>query len=165
LNVEIEQRDRQIAEMQQKLDLLSAKLAASQEKPRDDAPIEKGQFNLATGNFSDALSEKSVEAVAIVQPPKSVPVKSGRVKPLNYGAIPPNAEAGLNQTELCEFYGLSWRNLKRNCDSAGFSNVIDYFAAMTGIQWEPCESAGQSKRYAPIEVTTNQARIQTRLTT
>lgn len=132
---------------------MPAPISTSQEKPRDDALIEMGQFNLTTGNFSDGLSEKSVEADSIVQPPKSASVPSGRVKALNYGAMPPNAHEGLNQTELCEFYGLSWRNLKRNCDSAGFSDVIDYLAAMTGIQWQPCEAVGRSKRYAPIGVT------------
>ncbi len=79
-----------IAELEEAIAQRS-KLATSQEKPRTDAPIEMGQFNIATENFGNALSEKSVEAGSIVQPPKSAPVKSGRVKPLNYGAIPPNA--------------------------------------------------------------------------
>jgi hypothetical protein len=76
---------------------------------------------------------------------------SNKVAPQNYGAISPNADEGLNQIELCEFYGLSWRNLKRNMAIAGFSDVIDYFAVMTGIRWESREAAGRSKRYAPIE--------------
>jgi len=74
----------------------------------------------------------------------------GKVAPQNYGVLPPDADGGLNQTALCNFYGLSWRNLKRNLAIAGFDTIKSYLQQMTGIAWTQNKGLGSTKLYFPI---------------
>ncbi|MCY7279127.1 MAG: hypothetical protein LH702_36670 [Phormidesmis sp. CAN_BIN44] len=82
----------------------------------------------------------------------SHPKHSNKIATKNYGLLPSNADEGLDQTQLCNFYGMKSGNLTRDCRAAGCSNVADYFAAMTGLRWEYRGSSGMKKLYFPIEL-------------
>ena len=74
----------------------------------------------------------------------------GKIAPKNYGVLPPDAIEGLSQTALCDFYGLSWRNLKRNAAIAGFETLEGYLQQMTGIDWRQGKTSGMTKLYFPV---------------
>jgi hypothetical protein len=66
--------------------------------------------------------------------------------------MPPIPDKGIDQTSLCNFYGMKSQNLMRDCRVAGFSSdVAAYFSFVTGIQWESRGKVGMKKLYAPIE--------------
>jgi len=110
----------------------------------------------ATGSITKLTKHPTEDALQAA--PRKVPVRSdveqkqpatGRVSPQNYGVMPPSASEGSSQTQLCNFYGLSWRNLKRNSAIAGFDTVEGYFQQMTGIAWTHGETRGMTKLYFP----------------
>jgi hypothetical protein len=114
------------------------------QRPSNDQPI--------------ALLKKSSDN-ALEQPVDNAPVQSivkhrstvaGKVASENYGVLPPDSEKGLSQTDLCNFYGLSWRNLKRDSVRAGFDAVEEYLRKMTGITWVRGKASGMTKLYFPV---------------
>ena len=68
-----------------------------------------------------------------------------KVAPKNYGVLPPVSDEGLNQTTLCNFYGLSWRNLKRNSELADFDTIESYLGQKTEIEWRQSQTKGMTK--------------------
>ncbi|PSB14529.1 hypothetical protein C7B65_26310 [Phormidesmis priestleyi ULC007] len=131
--------------MQQQLAELTAKLETSQKNSHEDGHLAAHSPALARST----VVNRQAEGEALPSHPKH----SIRIAPKNYGVLPPDANEGLNQTDLCHFYGLKSGNLTRDCRVAGFSDVADYFAAMTGIRWEYRGSSGMKKLYFPIEPT------------
>jgi len=74
----------------------------------------------------------------------------GKTAPKNYGVLPPDAIEGLSQTALCNFYGLNWRNVKRNSAIAGFDTIEGYLQQMTGVAWTQGKTSGMTKLYFPL---------------
>jgi hypothetical protein len=129
--------------MQQQLAELTAKLETSQEKPRENALEANPREPLAPS----ITENRQHEGETVPSHPKP----SNKIAPQNYGAIPPIPDEGIDQTSLCNFYGMKSVNLTRDCRAAGFSDVADYFVQMTGVRWQYRGNAGMKKLYFPIE--------------
>ena len=81
-------------------------------------------------------SENAVESPSSEQSIVKQPQPATRkVAPQNYRVLPPDIGEGMNQMALCAFYGLSWKNLKRDSTAAGFDDIEGYLQVMTGIAW------------------------------
>ena len=130
-----ERIDLAIAPLKAELQALYLKIANQPQYPQN-LPSE----NALEGAPSKALVRSDV---------KQKQPATGKTAPENYGVLPPTADKGLSQTALCDFYGLNWRNLKRNLAIAGFDTVEGYFQQMTGIAWTQGKTAGMTKRYFP----------------
>ena len=100
-------------------------------------------------NAPQNLPSASAVQQSVKQSVKQRPTVTGKVAPQNYGVMPPAADDGLSQTALCNFYGLSWRNLKRNSAIAGFDTVESYLQQMTGFTWAQDKTSGATKLYFP----------------
>ncbi|MBW4422197.1 MAG: ribbon-helix-helix domain-containing protein [Myxacorys californica WJT36-NPBG1] len=100
-------------------------------------------------NVKQALDSHSTEGEAVRSIVEQRQSTTGKVALKDYGVLPPNAAEGLSQTALCDFYGLSWRNLKRNAAAAGFDSLEAYLEQMTGITWTQEKKSGTAKLYFP----------------
>lgn len=118
-------------------------------KPVVSAPKTKAAPKKSSEDALQGTRSEAVEQSIVQQRQPSI----GKVAPQNYGVLPPDANEGLTQTQLCDFYGLSWRNLKRNLAAAGFDSVESYLQQMTGITW----THGKTLRKAKIYFLTNQS--------
>ena len=96
-------------------------------------------------NDHEAVPAKAPVRLDIAQKQPAI----GKVAPQNYGVLPPAADEGLSQTALCNFYGLSWRNVKRNAAVAGFDTLEGYLQQMTGVDWGQGKTSGMTKLYFP----------------
>ena len=109
----------------------------------------------ATGSITKLTkqpSENAREGDPIRTPVQSIvkprqPSK-GKIAPKNYGVLPSDAIEGLSQTALCDFYGLSWRNLQRDSVRSGFDAIEGYLHQMTGVDWRQGKTAGMKKLYS-----------------
>jgi hypothetical protein len=111
-----------------------------------ETPVKQSSEN-APQNLHSASAEQS----SVKQGVKQRQTVTERVAPQNYGFLPPIAAEGLSQTALCTFYGLSWKNLKRDSSVAGFDDVESYFHQMTGFTWTQDKGSRTKKIYLPGE--------------
>jgi len=125
----------EVEELKGRVDLLMAQ----------PAPIRPTAQKLPSENARALRDEVSVQSIVKQQQPST-----GKVKVQNYGILPPSSARGLSQTEICNFYGLSWRNLTRNATIAGFDNLEGYLHKVTGIAWTYGKTAGRTKLYFPV---------------
>jgi len=125
----------EVEELKGRVDLLMAQ----------PAPIRPTGQKLPSENARVLRDEVSVQSIVKQQQPST-----GKVKVQNYGILPPSSARGLSQTEICNFYGLSWRNLTRNATIAGFDNLEGYLHKVTGIAWTYGKTAGRTKLYFPV---------------
>jgi len=133
--------DAHLAPVKQQLLDIEARLSAVQQASSsvDRQPSSKSSSKLKPVRQQKSTSENAVES------PSSEPVQQSIVKqpqpatrkvaPRNYGVLPPDIGEGLNQSAICAFYGLSWKNTKRDSTAAGFDTVEGYLQVMTGIAW------------------------------
>jgi hypothetical protein len=101
-------------------------------------------------NAPQNLHSASAEQSSVKHSVKQRQTVTERVAPQNYEVLPPIAAEGLSQTALCTFYGLSWKNLKRDSSVAGFDDVESYFHQMTGFTWTQDKGSRTKKIYFPV---------------
>ena len=99
---------------------------------------------------SENARERSSMGVPVQSSVKQRQPSKGKIAPQNYGVLPPDTIKGLSQTALCNFYGLSWRNVKRNAAVAGFDTLEGYLQQMTDVDWRQVQTAGMTKLYFPV---------------
>ena len=143
-----------VPDIDQRIDLAIVPIVAQMEALKAEFEALNSKIANQPQYPQDLHSEDALEALPIKTPihsdVKQLQPATGKTAPKNYGVLPPEAYKGLSQTALCNFYGLSWRNLKRNSASAGFDAVQKYLQQKTGIAWGNGETRGMEKVYFPV---------------
>ena len=143
-----------VPDIDQRIDLAIVPIVAQMEALKAEFEALNSKIANQPQYPQDLPSEDALEALPIKTPIHS-DIKQrqpapGKTAPKSYGVLPPEAHKGLSQTALCDFYGLSWRNLKRNSASAGFDTVEKYLQQKTGIAWGNRKTRGMEKIYFPL---------------
>ena len=99
--------------------------------PAKFVTVPRSAQNLSSENDREAVPRITPVPLDVKQRQQAI----GKVAPKNYGVLPSASDKGLSQTTLCNLYGLSWRNLKRNLAVASFDTVEGYFQQMRGTAW------------------------------
>ena len=143
-----------VPDIDQRIDLAIVPIVAQMEALKAEFEALNSKIANQPQYPQDLPSEDALEALPIRTPirsdSKQLQPATGKTAPKSYGVLPPEAHKGLSQTALCDFYGLSWRNLKRNSASAGFDTVEKYLQQKTGIAWGNRKTRGMEKIYFPV---------------
>ena len=110
--------------------------------PAKSAPIPSTAQKLPSENDREAVPIKTPVRSDVEQRQPA----TGKTAPKNYGVLPPTADEGLNQAELCNFYGLS----SSNVGTRAKGDFEGYFHQKTGIAWRHGETRGMTKIYFPV---------------
>ena len=143
-----------VPDIDQRIDLAIVPIVAQMEELKAEFEALNSKIANQPQYPQDLPSEDALESLPIKTPihsdVKQRQPATGKTAPKNYGVLPPEAYKGLSQTALCNFYGVSWGNLKRNSASAGFDTVEKYLQQKTGIAWGNGGTRGMEKIYFPV---------------
>ena len=124
----------QLLDIEARLSAVQQASSSSDRQPSSKSSSKPKPVRQQKSSPENALEGASTDVVgqSIVEQPQPA---TRKVAPRNYGALPPDIDEDLNQSAICAFYGLGWKNLKRDSTAAGFDTVEGYLQDMTGIAW------------------------------